>query len=239
MFTHDKSDKFEYPTFDAQGNPVKSSDGKPVTRTIEFVGAACIKCHGPTALGDGTTTDYDDWTKQIWTAAAWSQKSDPEASMLYALGALPERHITPRNLRLGVYRGGRRPLDFYYRIHEGINAAPMPATDVLTEAEKKQRDAIQKAADALCRKQHPDLRDHGRRVRRASKAEEAAEKGRVHRQNRGSPDREIAKRADLAPGRLRAVAAIRSRRRVGGRLPNIEHGKPPGTARAVSHGISG
>jgi hypothetical protein len=31
------------------------------------------------------------------------------------------------NLRLGVYRGGRRPLDLYYRIHAGINGAPMPA----------------------------------------------------------------------------------------------------------------
>ena len=33
----------------------------------------------------------------------------------------------PRNLRHGVYRGGRRPLDLYYRIYAGINGAPMPA----------------------------------------------------------------------------------------------------------------
>ena len=29
--------------------------------------------------------------------------------------SLPPRNIDPRNLRLGVYRGGRRPIDMYYR----------------------------------------------------------------------------------------------------------------------------
>ena len=41
--------------------------------------------------------------------------------------ALAPRTIPPRNLRQGIYRGGRRPLDLYYRIHAGINGAPMPA----------------------------------------------------------------------------------------------------------------
>jgi hypothetical protein len=41
--------------------------------------------------------------------------------------ALAPRTIPPRNLRHGIYRGGRRPLDLYYRIHAGINGAPMPA----------------------------------------------------------------------------------------------------------------
>ena len=27
--------------------------------------ANCIKCHGDSALGDGQTTDYDDWTKEF------------------------------------------------------------------------------------------------------------------------------------------------------------------------------
>ena len=27
--------------------------------------ANCVKCHGDSALGDGTTTDYDDWTKEF------------------------------------------------------------------------------------------------------------------------------------------------------------------------------
>ena len=25
--------------------------------------ANCVKCHGPTALGDGQQDDYDDWSK--------------------------------------------------------------------------------------------------------------------------------------------------------------------------------
>ncbi len=156
MFTHEKADSFDYPVFDAQGNPVKGADGKPQQQTIQFVGAACIKCHGPTALGDGTTTDYDDWTKQVWPSAATATATD-DASLLYALGALPKRNIIPRNLRLGVYRGGRRPLDFYYRIHEGINAAPMPATDLLTDEEKKQRDAIKADAEKQAAA-HPEFR---------------------------------------------------------------------------------
>src|SRR5207248_2464538 len=50
---------------------------------------------------------------------------------------------SPRNLRLGVYRGGRRPLDLYYRIHDGINGTPMPAHDSLLQTQKD-KDAIAK-----------------------------------------------------------------------------------------------
>jgi mono/diheme cytochrome c family protein len=35
----------------------------------------------------------------------------------------------PANLTAGIYRGGRRPLDLYYRIHGGINGAQMSAFD--------------------------------------------------------------------------------------------------------------
>ena len=27
--------------------------------------ANCVKCHGDSALGDGQTSDYDDWTKEL------------------------------------------------------------------------------------------------------------------------------------------------------------------------------
>ncbi len=33
--------------------------------------------------------------------------------------------VKPRNLTVGLYRGGRRPLDIYYRIHSGINGSGM------------------------------------------------------------------------------------------------------------------
>ena len=115
--------------------------------------ANCVKCHGVTGLGDGQANDYDDWNKAIveigkelssGSAAAretsTSGMSPDELSehraqlaWLDKFGrvldgdALEPRTIPPRNLRHGIYRGGRRPIDLYYRIHAGINGAPMPA----------------------------------------------------------------------------------------------------------------
>ena len=115
--------------------------------------AACVKCHGPTALGDGQTTDFDDWNKAVNIFVESTTPPEPPArddfdsdevynkaveryensvnsyqQKLTAIeSALPPKNIIPRNLRLGVFRGGRRPLDIYRRIHAGINGAPMPA----------------------------------------------------------------------------------------------------------------
>ena len=33
----------------------------------------------------------------------------------------------PNNLNRGIYKGGRRPIDIYWRIAKGINGAKMPA----------------------------------------------------------------------------------------------------------------
>lgn len=41
---------------------------------------------------------------------------------------LPPRNAIPRNLRVGMYRGGGRPLDLFWRIHQGIPGTPMPAS---------------------------------------------------------------------------------------------------------------
>lgn len=80
----------------------------------------CTKCHGPTGLGDGNDGGpekdqlFDMWNKE--------KKSDNLAYWL-----LPTKQpLRPRNLRLGIYRGGRRPLDLYRRIHQGIPGAEMP-----------------------------------------------------------------------------------------------------------------
>jgi mono/diheme cytochrome c family protein len=94
--------------------------------------ANCVKCHGVTALGDGQANDYDDWNKAIveWRKEVGGEKEAAVAARARAVldgDALEPRTIPPRNLRLGVYRGGRRPIDLYYRIHAGINGAPMPA----------------------------------------------------------------------------------------------------------------
>jgi mono/diheme cytochrome c family protein len=108
----------------------------------------CAKCHGPSALGDGQTDDYDDWSKPVHefeeslaadkrrlrtdTEMPTEERTTLEAQV--ALGttalradALPPRHAIPRNLRQGVYRGGRRPVDVYRRIYAGVNGMPMPA----------------------------------------------------------------------------------------------------------------
>lgn len=82
--------------------------------------ANCVKCHGDSALGDGQTNDYDDWTKEL-------EPMNADALHAYLnVGALPPRNINPRNLRLGVYRGGRRPVDLFWRIRNGIDGTPMP-----------------------------------------------------------------------------------------------------------------
>ena len=115
--------------------------------------ANCVKCHGVSGLGDGQANDYDDWNKvvlqahktveggikQAEKASTWEMSAEERAEHRMELAwldrfetvldenALRPRMIRPRNLRQGVYRGGMRPLDLYYRIHAGINGAPMPA----------------------------------------------------------------------------------------------------------------
>jgi mono/diheme cytochrome c family protein len=89
-----------------------------------FFGATanCVKCHGETSLGDGVLDDYDEWTKEL-------SPTDPERIQAYRRqkAILEPRPVRPRNLRLNVLRGGRRPIDLYWRIHNGIAGSPMPA----------------------------------------------------------------------------------------------------------------
>ena len=48
---------------------------------------------------------------------------------LWTKGSLDEwgNPLRPANLNRGVYKGGRRPIDIYWRISKGINGAKMPA----------------------------------------------------------------------------------------------------------------
>ena len=104
-----------------------------------------MKCHGPTALGDGSEERlFDDWNKDKKFADIAKKIADAEndrrpqgtlgdnsatcrPSWLPRIsGLLPQQQIQPRNLRLGIYRGGRSPADLYRRIHAGINGTPMP-----------------------------------------------------------------------------------------------------------------
>lgn len=94
----------------------------------------CYSCHGYSGLGDGVIDNYDDWTKD-WVEGGKVDVDNPEeVDEFIALGALPPRTIRPRNLRLGVYRGGRRNVDLYWRIKNGIKGSPMPgAASSLTD----------------------------------------------------------------------------------------------------------
>jgi mono/diheme cytochrome c family protein len=90
--------------------------------------AGCVKCHGDTALGDGQLANYDTWTEVIVNPKGNTveERLEPYRASFQQYGALLPRPIRPRNLRQGVYRGGRRPIDLYHRISQGINGTPMP-----------------------------------------------------------------------------------------------------------------
>lgn len=126
--------------------------------------ANCVKCHGPTALGDGQQDDYDNWNKatnefikatndkiaQIDSLKAdlakaqgddatqirqQIQDAQREFTERHALvgSLLSPRNAIPRNLREGVFRGGRRPIDIFWRVSSGIPGTPMPASGPAAE----------------------------------------------------------------------------------------------------------
>ncbi|NOY42513.1 MAG: cytochrome c [Planctomycetes bacterium] len=99
--------------------------------------ANCVKCHGPTALGDGQQDDQDSWNKahkkflQDMVNAGDQEGVHPGivASRAEVVASIyTVRNAIPRNLRQGIYRGGRRRLDIFWRIYTGIAGTPMPAT---------------------------------------------------------------------------------------------------------------
>ena len=95
--------------------------------------AACSTCHGPTALGDGQLTGYDDWTKSYYDPTVKNPKDKGSIEIFHEKFApdhtlLDPRPIRPRNLRMNVFRGGRRPVDLYWRVKNGIAGTPMPAS---------------------------------------------------------------------------------------------------------------
>ena len=76
----------------------------------------CYTCHGLAAKGDGTSTvDY-------WAIPRSSPEKKFEDRGLHDEWG---NSIKPRNLTLGQYRGGRRPIDLYRRIYAGIKGTPM------------------------------------------------------------------------------------------------------------------
>ncbi|MBL8861401.1 MAG: cytochrome c [Planctomycetes bacterium] len=99
---------------------VAESDCPPSTPELVARGAAlfrdttkgnCASCHGEHGAGDGP--------------AAWKIGLSGRKEPAY-LDAW-DRPILPRDLRLGIHRGGARNIDLYRRIWSGIPGTPMPA----------------------------------------------------------------------------------------------------------------
>lgn len=86
----------------------------------------CVDCHGQTGRGDGTRTQ--DFMPIPDTPRKYEKPG------LYDDWGHP---VSPRDLTRGVYRGGRRPIDIFRRIHGGIPGTPMPGfgTTVLKDDE--------------------------------------------------------------------------------------------------------
>ena len=75
----------------------------------------CSNCHGPTGRGDGAQVF-------AFQTIPGTDETYPEPGLFDDWG----NPIDPRNLTRGVYRGGRRPIDLYRRVHQGIPGTPMP-----------------------------------------------------------------------------------------------------------------
>ncbi|MFL2865236.1 MAG: cytochrome c [Pirellulaceae bacterium] len=109
--------------------------------------ANCYSCHGRTAIGDGQTNLFDNWTLEHLGNEPGDASGSGEDGIsagipdyfyrehLAQIGVVKPRNIKPRNLRIGNYRGGRRPIDIYQRITGGIEGSPMPSNTKLTKAE--------------------------------------------------------------------------------------------------------
>jgi mono/diheme cytochrome c family protein len=114
-----------------------------------FLGSDCKDCHGRLALGNGESfVDQDVFNNVVFdgdpserakriealpekTKTLWNQKPDDWGNPL-----------RPANLNRGVYKGGRRPIDIYWRIAKGINGAQMPAHYPSPFDEKKMWDVV-------------------------------------------------------------------------------------------------
>jgi mono/diheme cytochrome c family protein len=85
----------------------------------------CLKCHGPTALGDGGSAGetFDKWNEPKFKLLQGGLTPSEVAQRFN----LPLQRLAPRNLRLGVYRGGQRRAEVFRRIALGIFPSGMPA----------------------------------------------------------------------------------------------------------------
>lgn len=87
----------------------------------------CAECHGLSGRGDGPNTE------KYWPIPDSKPERKYEVAGLHDDWGQPQQ---PRNLTRGIYRGGRRPIDIFRRVHEGIPGTQMAGfANVLTHEE--------------------------------------------------------------------------------------------------------
>ncbi len=85
-------------------------------------GSKCVDCHGREGDGKGEEPElYDEWNK---SKKGMTPEQTAELAKWFTL---PIQELHPRNFREGVFHGGGRPVDLYWRIHVGIKGTAMPA----------------------------------------------------------------------------------------------------------------
>jgi len=83
----------------------------------------CTKCPGPEGRGDGEQRELYDAANRPKLGV-----SEEQTRRLAKRFTLPLQRLRARNFHEGIFRGGRRPIDVYWRIHVGIKGTPMPAS---------------------------------------------------------------------------------------------------------------
>lgn len=87
----------------------------------------CAECHGDAGRGDGPNTEI------YWAVPNSKPERKYEVLGLHDTWGHPQK---PRDLTRGIYRGGRRPVDLFRRVHQGIPGTQMPGfAAALTEEE--------------------------------------------------------------------------------------------------------
>jgi mono/diheme cytochrome c family protein len=94
---------------------VDNASSRERGRRLFLKDGKCVNCHGPSGRGNGFQTE--DYQKNEATGAMYAVRG------LHDVWGQP---IKPRDLTRGIYRGGRRPIDIYRRIAQGIKGTPMP-----------------------------------------------------------------------------------------------------------------
>lgn len=76
----------------------------------------CAECHGRAGRGDGPNNE------KFWPIPNSKPERKYEVAGLHDDWGHPQK---PRDLTRGIYRGGRRPIDIFRRVHQGIPGTQM------------------------------------------------------------------------------------------------------------------